>query len=195
MTRITLLLTLASLAAVAQPVPRAPGRRAVAARPAPGPAPTLSYLGFGPVRIGMTLQQAARALGVRLKPRDGDGLYVPEGRFLGVSLYVNRGVVQFIEIDAPGFSCSQGVAVGDPVATLVRQFDKLSIFSARYNEKERDVYAEPSGPGCSDRLNMDIRPEFKGKTMRFYLTPDGKIAWMRAGLERAVQLDEIHGED
>lgn len=173
-------------------------RKAERAAPAAAEKHNLTHVGYGPFRVDMSAQQAERVIGKKFERANGrpvNGLHTLDGKFKGVTLYFEAGRLHFIELGESGQSCELGVAVGDSVATLVRCVKSLELNSSRYDEECRDAYAKPHYPECYDSIGMHLRPEFKDKTMRFFLDPKGKVAWIRAGVKLSVQYDEIHPED
>ena len=97
--------------------------------------------GYGPVRAGMTLSEAARQMGTRLKTlesrpleRSCDHVY-PEKGFKGMNLMVQDGKITRIEIASPLAQTLSGVKVGDSSARLKQVFGaRLEIEQHKYED-------------------------------------------------------------
>lgn len=81
------------------------------------PAYPLELRGFGPVRVGMTLDEASAALGRRLvpvidPPDEECAMYGPESGYDGVAFLVARGVVARTDVTAGPTRTPEGLALG-----------------------------------------------------------------------------------
>jgi len=78
---------------------------------------TLSYNRFGPVKIGMTVQAASKALGVPLIREEGyddNCHYVrPKFGFKGISFMVTRDLISRVDIEDRSYRTVQGAKIGD----------------------------------------------------------------------------------
>lgn len=86
--------------------------------------------GYGPVQAGMSVKQAERLLGARLRPRD-DRPLDPDCDFLraetghpGVVFLVEDELVSHVQIDAPGVATDKGIRVGDPAETVRQRYGR-----------------------------------------------------------------------
>jgi hypothetical protein len=92
-------------------------------RPSP---PVVSFDGFSAVRIGMTVREASRALGVPLVEQDtgeGDCSFVsPQRGFKGVSFMVTGERISRVDIFGAGYATDRGAKVGDTEARIKRLY-------------------------------------------------------------------------
>jgi hypothetical protein len=82
---------------------------------------------FGPVKIGMTLSQASKALGVRVTRDagyDGDSCYwaSPKGGFKGIAFMMSGRRIARIDIESDGYATDRGAKVGDSEARIKRLY-------------------------------------------------------------------------
>ena len=145
----------------------------VAAAPAP---PVLDPQGLGPVRIGMTVAAAERALGTRLRPSDSDGgddcsyFERRDHREKGVAYMVERGRISRIDISEPGVRTAHGIGVGSTVAQIRKAYGHT--VTSHPNAYDDEPEFELSLPG--HRFGLD------------FLTKRGRVTAMRAGSYPAV---------
>lgn len=91
------------------------------------PIAVVSYNSFGPVRIGMTLSQAAKALGVRVT-RDagyeGSECYYasPKRGFKDIAFMMSGQRIVRIDIDGKEYATDRGARVGDTEARIKRLY-------------------------------------------------------------------------
>jgi len=83
----------------------------------------VSTAGYGPARIGMTVGQAAQALGMTLVsegPVDNPGCHYlrPEPAVEGLWFMISNGRVARVEVNAPGIKTRSGLGVGDTEARV-----------------------------------------------------------------------------
>ena len=95
--------------------------------PAGEPAYPLELRGFGPVRVGMTVDEAGAALGRPLvpvisPPDEECAMYGPESGFDGVAFLVARGVVARTDVTAGPTATPEGVAVGQTEDEAQRRY-------------------------------------------------------------------------
>ena len=84
----------------------------------------VSFSGFGPVKVGMTEQQASKALGVPLVREQGqeEACYYmsPKSGFKDVAFMVTNGRIARVDISGKGYATDRGARVGDTEATIKR---------------------------------------------------------------------------
>lgn len=102
----------------------------------------ITTAGVGPIRIGMTADQARRAAGRRItvsgevSPGCASGRLYP--RRFGVSFLLTRGRIQRIYIARRGIATKSGVRVGDSTARLRRIYGKrLVVRPGPYSRRDR----------------------------------------------------------
>lgn len=135
--------------------------------------------GYGPVRVGMTVEGAERALGVGLRPDDGEEecLHVePVAAHLGVSFMVQNGKITRASL-YPGktdITTPRGVTLGDPEAKVRRLY-------GRSLKVERHAY----GDDTSRYLTYWVG---RGRGVRFEID-GGKVTAIHGG-DRTIELVE-----
>ncbi|MGI8686200.1 MAG: hypothetical protein ACR2MO_14130 [Acidimicrobiales bacterium] len=86
----------------------------------------LDLHGLGPVRVGMTLEAAARALGRPLEPvtapTDECTLYAPASGFDGIAFLVAGGTVARADVSAGATATPEGMAIGQIEAEAQRHY-------------------------------------------------------------------------
>lgn len=90
----------------------------------------LDLRGLGPVRVGMTVAEAAGALGRPLEPvtapTDGCTFYAPANGFDGISFLVATGTVARIDVTDGPTKTAEGMAIGQSEAEARRHYgDRL----------------------------------------------------------------------
>lgn len=82
----------------------------------------LSFSSFGPVKVGMTVRQASKAMGVPLVREQGyeeTCYYVsPKSGFKDVAFMVTNGRIARIDITEKGHATNRGAKVGDTEARI-----------------------------------------------------------------------------
>jgi hypothetical protein len=140
----------------------------VAAAPAPR---ILEPQGLGPVRVGMTVAAAERALGARLRPNDVEGgetcAYYGrrDHRDKGVADMVEDGRVSRIDISEPGIRTARGIGVGSTLAQVRKAY--RGAIASHPNTYDDEPEFEVSLPG--HRFGLD------------FLTEHGRVTAMRGG--------------
>lgn len=93
--------------------------------------------GYGPVKIGMSVEAASQALGAKLVS-DGP-IDTPECHYLrpdpavdGLWFMVSNDVVVRVEVNAPGIQTRSGAAVGDPEERLKELFPQAEVTPHKY---------------------------------------------------------------
>src|ERR671913_2288839 len=87
----------------------------------------VTYDRFGPVKIGMTLSQASRALGVsvtRDAGYEGGNCYYasPKGGFKDIAFMMSGRRIVRIDIDSRDYATDRGAKVGDSEARIKRLY-------------------------------------------------------------------------
>jgi len=108
----------------------------------------VTYDGFGPVKIGMTMSQAAKALGVpvtRGAGYEGDGCYYasPEGGHGGVLFMMSGPRVVRIDVRSSRYATDRGARVGDSEARIKRLYKgEYKVSRHKYFEAGRYIEVE-----------------------------------------------------
>ena len=134
---------------------------------------TLGPDGFGPLKIGMSFEQARRLAGPRLQPGDPGCDQLPLPGHKGVALMFNDGVLHRIDVFRPGIRTTDGVAVGDPVSRVAHAHAGIAQEPNAYDGQESYLTAGPA----------------HGRAIRFE-TSKGRIGAMYAGDWPQVQYTE-----
>jgi hypothetical protein len=132
--RVSIRQSLGTLAIMAVLVLRAPG--AIADEPRAKPGWTLTFAGLGPVRIGMTVPQASKALHVPLEEDgpEGDCHYASNGDALpDVRFMVARGKIARIDCRDAGFRTSRGAGVGSTEAEIKALHPAVRVENHHYD--------------------------------------------------------------
>jgi len=140
---------------------------------------TLGRDGFGPLKIGISFEQARRIAGPELRPTTPELLASPACDQLplpghkGVALMFVEGVLRRIDVFKPGIRSAAGIAVGDPVSRVAHAYAGVRQEPNHYDERESYLTAGPE----------------QGRALRFE-TDKGKIGQMYAGDWPQVQYTE-----
>ena len=116
-------------------------------------APTLDAGGLGAVRVGMTLAQASRALGVKLRlaadpgysSDECDYAYRVDKRDGGVSYMVAHGRIVRIDVVKPGVTTRLGIGVGSKIAAIRAAYPRIKSEPNRYSEEPEFEWQAPGG--------------------------------------------------
>ena len=139
----------------------------------------VAYDGFGPVKVGMTVQEASRALGIPLVRKyemEGDCYYVsPKRGFTDVSFMVTGKRISRVDIDNKGYATDRGARVGDTEARIKRLY-KGSV----------KVSPHPYVDGHYLRVNMR-----GGKFSMIFETDGKRVTSFRSG--KAEEVGYIEG--
>ncbi len=111
----------------------------------------VSYDGFGPVKIGMTLSQASRALGVRVTRDagyDGDDCYyaTPKGDFKGIAFMMNGTRIVRIDVESGNYLTDKGAKIGDSEGRIKRLYKSgYKVSRHKYFDAGRYIEVEIKG--------------------------------------------------
>lgn len=108
----------------------------------------VTHDGFGPVKVGMTLPQASKALGVRVTRGAGyedDGCYYasPEGAHKGVAFMMSGPRIVRIDVRSSRYATDRGARVGDSEARIKRLYKgEYKVSRHKYFEEGRYIEVE-----------------------------------------------------
>ncbi len=114
--------------------------------------------GVGPVRTGMTVAQAERALDLPLRAEppaldEGDALadwqachYESTLELPGVVFTVNDGRVVRVDVEAGDWDTTEGVRIGTPEAEVLRRYPGIAVRPHPYAEFGHYLVLERTGP-------------------------------------------------
>jgi hypothetical protein len=93
--------------------------------------------GYGPAKIGMTVDETSQALGVKLVsdgPIDTPDCYYlrPEPAVEGLWFMISNDHVVRVEVNAPGVKTRSGLAVGDPEERVKELFPSAEVTPHKY---------------------------------------------------------------
>lgn len=137
----------------------------------------ITFKTFGPVKVGMTVSKASKALGVRLRTTDqGTCRYFnTNDRFQDVGFMVNDGTVARFDVSKRGFATDKGAKVGDSEARIKR------LYKGHYTVSK---HFYPDG--------HYIEVEMKGRKFSIIFETDGKhVTYIRAG--RSPEVGYVEG--
>jgi hypothetical protein len=164
---------------------------ASAAAAPPKQARVLTMRGVGKVRLGMTLKEAAEALGARLRPVEGaddpaECTYAKrsDGREANLAYMMHKGRIVRIDVDQP--------EDGDRRAVRVRTIDDLGLGSGE--AAIRKVYGkravvQPHPYGDKNDHYFIVKAAAPKRAIIFE-TWDGKVSEFRVGTYPAVEYIE-----
>jgi hypothetical protein len=142
---------------------------------------TVTTAGYGPVRIGDTVQQAQKALGKKLVsdgPVDTPDCYYlrPEPAVEGLWFMINNGRVVRVEVNAPGITTRSGLGVGAAEAEVKATLGK-------------GVAVTPHKYVAPDGNYLTLWSADKKRAVRFE-TLQGKVTSFYAGRKPEVEFVE-----
>jgi hypothetical protein len=161
---------------------------AVTASPVAHAADLLGPDGIGPVKIGMTVRQAERVLGAKLKLTSAED---PSGKCLrgsradgvdsGIIYMALEGAIQRVDVKlalAPGVMTRAGIGAGVGPDTV------KNVYGAQARRDESDPNQDPAS---NDDLVVDTPDHKRGIQFKF---EGGKLTWMIAGAYPALSYYE-----
>lgn len=163
--------------------------RSAHTQPVAPSAPVLSVEGLGPVRIGMTVEQAEQALGAALRPRersDSPACWMTsrlDGRAPDIAYMVAHGQIRRIDVLTGRFPASavrseQGIGIGDTEQAARRAYgSSMIVMPHKYTGADGGHYLILTMPG--------------GRSGMIFETFDGRVTQVRAGLR--PELDYVEG--
>jgi hypothetical protein len=143
-----------------------------AAASAPGAPWTVSDQGYGPVRIGMTTEEASAAFGRPLLPlnpnEEAACSYVfPDGDVdAEIAFMVAYGRIARVDVDTAGIATDAGAEVGDTEASVLALYADAEVQPHKYGDAD-DHYLVIAAPDGAYALIFE--------------TWDGEISDIRAG--------------
>lgn len=97
----------------------------------------ITTAGYGPVKIGMSVEEAQEALGAKLVaegPLDNAECHYlrPEPAVEGLWLMISKDRVVRIEVNAPGITTRSGLGVGDSETRVKELFPSVEVTPHKY---------------------------------------------------------------
>jgi len=140
------LILLAAVVVMSAAVPSHPLAQSVRDR-----RPVVTHDGFGPVKVGMTLPQASKALGVRVTRGagyEGDGCYYasPERGYEGVLFMMSGSRIVRIDVSGGRHATDRGARVGDSEARIKRLYrGEYTVSRHKYVDQGRYIEVAAKG--------------------------------------------------
>jgi hypothetical protein len=183
------------------------GAMAILATPAKSQ--VLSWQGLGPVRFGMTVDEAERALMAPLKPRDigfSDDCWVTEradGKDEVISYVVEHGKIAMISLlptkgQTTNLTDTRGIGIGATEADIRRAYGQVKITRAPDFNEEAEIEAAKTRAELGIKMTEpEPSPEYwvevespDHKRAIIFNTRDSKVIWLRSGLKPVVTSSE-----
>jgi hypothetical protein len=137
----------------------------------------ITFNSFGPIKIGMTVSKASKALGVKLTTVEtgSSRYYETKGRFKDVGFMVNDGTIARFDVSERGIATDKGAKVGDTEARIKRLYKgQYKVSKHFYNDGHY------------------IEVEMKGGKYGIIFETDGKrVTYIRAG--RSPEIGYVEG--
>jgi hypothetical protein len=143
----------------------------------PAPKYTVTFNNFGAVKVGMTVSQASKALGVRLNTTEQGACryFKVNGRFKDVGFMVNDGTIARFDLSESGIATDRGAQVGDTEARIKR------LYKGQYKVTKHKY---------TDGNYIEV--EMKGGKFSIIFETDGKrVTSIRAG--RSPEVGYVEG--
>jgi hypothetical protein len=139
---------------------------------------TLSAYGYGPVRVGMTVEEARSALGGRLSvpnPDENECTYVrSEGTPEGVIFMVVEGKVQRVDVRTPAVTTDAGVRIGEKEARVRQLYtDRLTVQPHKYTDGRYLIVAPDSATRLVFETGADTVTMMRGGLLPMALWVEG----------------------
>jgi hypothetical protein len=173
----------------------------------PASCQVLSWQGLGPVRLGMTIQEAERALMTSFRPRDiafTDECWITQradGKDDEVYYEVQNGKIVIITV-APDLTKhgttkitdTRGLGVGATEADIRKAYGDLKARFAPYFSEESEIEAAKERARLGVKLSEPLpSPEYwievespNHERAIIFNTRDSKVLWLRTGFKPAV---------
>lgn len=133
---------------------------------------TLTAEGYGPLRVGMTLDEVTAAMGPDADPEAVGGpepeycdQFRPENAPEGVLVMIEQGVLTRISLIEPGVTTDRGISVGDSAAAVREAYgDALEVSPHTYVDPPGEYLTwwasgAPEGEYTNDEAARGIRYE------------------------------------
>ena len=163
--------------------PPTPPGTAAATSPPSATELRLDLRGLGPVRVGMSVEEAGAALGRPLvavvpPPAEECAIYGPDSGFEGIAFLVAGGVVARADVVAGTTATTEGVAIGQTEAEAQRRYrGRLEVAPHDFQIGGHYLTLVPTAPGDAG--------------FRLVIETDGtRVTAMRAGRLPEVELTE-----
>ena len=140
--------------------------------------------GLGPVQLGATRETVERALGepFRVGPTGNGPCGVAEWPTgpKGVRVFVGRGIVRRIDIEAPGITTDEGIAIGADSATIANTYAPLVGKEIRKSSR-------------SDVVIVKLTSGDSAAAFAFLLGTDRKMFAYQLGYDREIDNHNVCG--
>jgi hypothetical protein len=176
----------------------------------PAHSQVVSWQGVGPVRLGMTVDAAERALKARLKPRDipySDDCWLTEradGEDGALSYVIWKGKIAVISVNPPkgqktSLTDTRGIGIDATEADIRRAYGQVKITRAPYEDEESEIQGaktraelgiKMSGPEEPPNYWVEVESPNHERAI-IYDTQGSRIKWMRTGLKPIVTNAEL----
>jgi hypothetical protein len=178
------------------------GAIAVMARPAS--AQVLSWDGVGPVQLGMTVEQAERALQAKLKPRGLPYNYEEcyetwraDDKERAIGYVVENGKIAVINIfdpeKVPDVTDTHGLGIGSVEDDIRRAYGQVKKTLGPYDRGAESEAAAPQAGQDGKTSETEYAPEFwieiespDHKRAILFNTQARKVTWMSTGFKPSV---------
>jgi hypothetical protein len=171
----------------------------------------MSWQGLGPVRLGMTVKEAERALATSLSPRDtgfsNDCWFTKrsDGKDAAVLYQVKIGKIVVISVlpsrnsNLPiGITDTRGIGVGATESDIRKAYRDIKIGYAPGFSRESEIEAAQERERLGVKLSEPVpSPQFwlevdspNRKRALLFNVQDGKVLWFRTGFRPEVVSSE-----
>lgn len=173
----------------------------------PASCQVLSWQGVGPVRLGMTVKEAERALAASFRPKSigfTDDCWVTQradGKEQELYYEIRNGKIVMISVtpdlenhQTTKISDTRGLGIGATEADIRNAYGDVKIGYAPYYSKESEIEAAKERARLGVKLKKPLpSPEYwvevespNHERAIVYNTQDSKVLWMRTGFKPAV---------
>jgi len=170
----------------------------------PASAETLSWEGVGPVRLGMDVKAAEKALKTKLMPRqlpfEDDQCYLTwraDGRDPGLAYVLEHGRITVIQVypsdgKTPEVADTHGLGIGAAEDAIQAAYGKVKKGLGPYDRGESDAADAKAGQDSKD-TKSDYSPEYEleaespdHKRSILFTTKAGKVIRLSTGMKPMV---------